>query len=120
MTEEEKQVWTMDELVQMTETVQHAEIEYAGKTLHIQWCELIESEEPKLVVPDDDTPDDEVQEHYKELAQIRVSKMIAKANKMNPEGTTVDEESWLKLPTTLRWQVSGKVMQGDSSSFTSG
>ena len=55
MTEEEKQekpeVWTIEELVAMTETVQNAEIEYAGKVLPIQWCELTESEEPKMNLP---------------------------------------------------------------------
>jgi len=38
--EEEKQVWTIEELVAMTETVQSAELEYMGKILPIQWCEL--------------------------------------------------------------------------------
>ena len=37
---EEKQVWSIDELVTMTETVQSTEIEYAGKSLPVQWCEF--------------------------------------------------------------------------------
>ena len=35
---EEKQMWTIDDLVAMTDTVQSTEIEYAGKVLPIQWC----------------------------------------------------------------------------------
>ena len=81
---QEKEVWTIDELVLMTETVQKAEIEYAGKLIPVQWCELTESEEPKMSMPSDGTPDEEVQEYYKDLAQERVNKMIAKANELDP------------------------------------
>ena len=39
MTEEKaKEVWTIDDLVALTETVQSAEVEYQGKLLPIQWC----------------------------------------------------------------------------------
>jgi hypothetical protein len=124
MTEEEKQekqVWTIDELVAMTETVQSAEIEYAGKVLPIQWVELIESEEPKMSLPKEDTPEDEVSEYYKDMAQARVSRMIKKANEKNPEGITLKPEDFEKLPTTLRWQVSGKIIGGgESSDFMNG
>jgi len=120
MTEEkEKQVWSIDELVTMTETVQSAEIEYAGKMLPVQWCELVESEEPKISVPDDNTPQEEVTEHYKDLAQERVSKMIDKANGMNPEGITITKETYEKIPTTVKWAISGKVL-GAASDFISG
>ena len=47
--EEEKQYWSMDELLSITEKVQETEIEYANKYLKIQWCELTESEEPKML-----------------------------------------------------------------------
>ena len=46
--------------------------------------------------------------------------MINKANTMNPVGITVDEESWGKLPTTLKWNISGKILQGQSENFTTG
>ena len=121
MTEEkEKQIWTIDELVAMTETVQNADIEYVGKVLPIQWCELIESEEPKMTVPDEDTPPDEVTEHYKDIAQERVMRMIAKANTMNADGTTITQEMYGKLPTTIKWQISGKILGSDTADFTSG
>ena len=113
--EEEKQVWTIEELVAMTETVQSAELEYMGKILPIQWCELTESEEPKIGVPSDDASNEDVQEHYKEIAQLRVGKMISKANTMNPDNIKLTDESWIKLPTTIRWQVSGKILGGETS-----
>ena len=117
MTEEvKKEVWTIDELVALTETVPSAEIEYAGKLLPVQWCELTESEEPKMGAPAEDAHPDDVQEHYKEIAQLRVGKMIAKANTMNPDNINLTEESWVKLPTTIRWQVSGKILGGGESS----
>ena len=53
---EEKEMWTIDELVAMTESVQHKEIDYAGKALRVQWCELTEAEEPKMALPDDSAP----------------------------------------------------------------
>ena len=40
MTEEAKEMWTIEELVQMTEEVQSTELEWQGKALKIQWCEL--------------------------------------------------------------------------------
>jgi hypothetical protein len=121
MTEEEKQVWTIDELVAMTETVQTADIEYLGKVLPIQWCELTESEEPKMAIPDDDTPSEEVSEYYKGLAQERVAKMITKGNKLAPDSVTLTEDSWDKLPTTIRWNISGKILSGDTAQdFTIG
>lgn len=113
--EEEKQVWTIEELVAMTETVQNAEIEYLGKVLPVQWCELTESEEPKMVVPDETTPAEEVSEYYKGLAQERVGRMMEKANKLSPDTITLTSESWDKLPTTIRWQVSGEILGGATS-----
>jgi len=118
---QEKQVWTIEELVAMTETVQTADIEYAGKSLPIQWCELTESEEPKMVVPDEETPAEEVSDYYKGLAQERVGRMLEKANKLSPDTVTLTPESWEKLPTTIRWSISGKVLGGEASQdFTTG
>ena len=120
---QEKEVWTIDELVSMTETVQKAEIEYAGKLIPVQWCELTESEEPKMSMPSDGTPDEEVQEYYKDLAQERVNKMIAKANELDPEGFCIPAEAWNKLPTQARWKITGQILGGDedtAGNFTSG
>ena len=79
---ENKEMWTLEELVSLTETVQSAEVEYQGKMLPVQWCELTESEEPKISIPADGA--DETQ-HYAELASLRMLEMIKKANKLNPD-----------------------------------
>ena len=118
---QEKQVWTIEELVAMTETVQNAEVEYLGKVLPIQWCELTESEEPKMVVPDESSPAEEVSEYYKGIAQERTGRMIEKANKLSPDTITLTMESWNKLPTTIRWTISGEILGGATSQdFTTG
>ena len=111
MTEEKQmEIWSIEELIAMTDTVQSKDIEWQGKILSIQYCELTEEEEPKMLLPDDDLPSEEQNEYYREIASQRVSRMIIKANEKNPDGTTITEENWGKMPTTLRWQISGTVL----------
>ena len=111
MTEEKQmEVWSIEELISMTDTVQIKDIEWQGKSLKIQYCELTEEEEPKMLLPDDDMPSEEANEYYREIASQRVSRMIAKANEKNPEGITLSEDNWGKMPTTLRWQISGTIL----------
>ena len=112
MTEEKKKmdVWSIEELIAMTDTVQSKDIEWQGKILKIQYCELTEEEEPKMLLPDDDLPSEEQNEYYREIASQRVSRMIVKANEKNPDGVTITEDNWSKMPTTLRWQISGTVL----------
>ena len=55
---EEKEYWSLDELVAMTDKVQHGEIDYKGKSVEFQWCELSESEEPKVMMLDEDMSED--------------------------------------------------------------
>tara|TARA_B100000287_G_scaffold382631_1_gene387879 strand:- start:255 stop:614 length:360 start_codon:yes stop_codon:yes gene_type:complete len=117
---EEKEMWSVDELVAMVDEVQTAEIEYAGKALKIQWCELVEAEEPKMAMPDDSAPSEEQTEYYKQLAGARCLKMIEKANEKSPETTSLNAENWEKLPTTLRWQLSSKILGQTNENFTSG
>ena len=117
---EEKEMWTIEELVEMTENVQHKEVEWAGKALSVQWCELTEAEEPKMNLPDDSAPSEEQTEYYKILAGERVLAMIQKANGKEPDKITITEDNWGSLPTTLRWNVSGLVLGTSSESFTSG
>ena len=50
MTEKKMKSWSMDELIALTNEVQTEELEYKGKTVNIQWCELVESEEPKMSI----------------------------------------------------------------------
>ena len=57
--EEEKQYWSMDELLSLTDKVQEIEVEYGEKFLKVQWCELTESEEPKMIMPDESLPEEE-------------------------------------------------------------
>ena len=117
---EEKEMWTIDELVKMTSEVQHKEIMWAGKALKVQWCELTESEEPKMKLPDDTAPSEEQTEYYKELAGERVLAMIEKANEKSPDTTTIKSSNWASLPTTLRWNVSGIILGTSNENFTSG
>jgi len=108
-----KEMWTIDELVELTELVQSEELKYSGKTLNIQWCELTEAEEPKMSMPDESMTDDEKNSHYAKIAGNRVLAMITKANDKNPDGAFINDGSWSKLPTSLRWKVSNMVMKTD-------
>ena len=112
---ETKEVWTIDELVALTETVQKAEIDYNGKLLPVQWCELTESEEPKMSIPDKNISSEDQNTHFADIAAKRMQAMILKANEKNPEGTTIDAKSWELLPTTLRWTISNTVMQSGNT-----
>ncbi len=112
--EKKNEVWTIEELVALTETVQTKELEYNGKMIPLQWCELTESEEPQMGLPDPNAPDDEQNAHFARLAGARVEAMISKANDKNPDGVSITKESWTKLPTTLRWNISNTIMQTDA------
>jgi len=47
--------------------------------------------------------------------------MIEKANKLSPDTVTLTAEAWDKLPTTIRWQISGQILGGATSQdFTTG
>ena len=117
---EEKEMWTIDELVAMTETVQTEELAWQGKSILIQWCELVESEEPKMALPSDDVPEEEQTEYYKKVAGERVMSMIEKANKKQPETITITKDNWGSLPTTLRWNISSRVLGAQAENFTTG
>ena len=98
MSEKKNDVWSIDELVSLTETIQKKELEYNGKMIN-----------PSM-------SDEEQNAHFAKLAGARVGAMIAKANEKNPEGTFITTESWVKLPTTLRWNISNTIMQTDNKS----
>jgi len=117
MTDEKKttEVWTIDELVSLTEEIQSMELEYNGKNLPIQWCELTEAEEPKLSMATDDASEEEKNSHYAKLASNRVLAMISKANDKNPDGKVLDSDVWDKLPTTLRWRISNTLLKTTES-----
>jgi len=112
MTEEKKkEIWTIDELVGLTEKVQSDNISYQEKELPIQWCDLVESEEPKVDLASvDKASEEEKQEIFAKFGTERVLVMIEKANTKNPEGATITRESWEKIPATIRWQLSNRVL----------
>jgi len=114
MSEKKNEIWTIDELVALTETIQTKELEYNGKMIPLQWCELTESEEPQMGLPDATATEEEQNAHFAKLAAARVEAMISKANEKNPEGALITKESWTKLPTTLRWNISNTIMQTDA------
>lgn len=106
----EKEVWTMESLMSLTDEIQNEEVEFRGKTLSIQFCELTEEEEPKVMFKDDFESEEEKMDWYQELGTSRVLAMIKKANDKDSNGITITEEAWSKLPTTLRYQISNVIL----------
>ena len=116
-------VWTIEELVALTEEVQQGEVEYRGKKFCFQYCELTEAEEPKLAMPDDSASADEKNEFYTKVGTERILTMVRKANDKNPDGQTLTDELWNTLPATLRFQITAEVLQlkdNIAENFTSG
>ena len=105
-----KETWSMDALVALTDEVQTDEIDYRGKLVKFQFCELTESEEPKFKNLGPDITEDEKMAVYQELGSERCLRMILKANEKNPDGATLGEEHWSGLPTTLRYAIANKIM----------
>jgi hypothetical protein len=120
MKKEKQEIWTIEELVSMTEEVQSRELVWHRKALNIQWCELTEEEEPKMIVPDDNQTSEEQSEYFKKIAGERVLAMISKANKKSPEEATITVDNWGSMPTTLRWNISSEILGTLNESFTSG
>ena len=106
----EKKIWSMDELVALTDEVQKGEVEYKNKLVKFQFCELTEKEEPKFTGLSDEMPEDEKMVLYQEIGNQRVTRMLEKANEKNPDGPCIDKENWTLLPTTLRYQISNEIM----------
>jgi len=107
---EEKQLWTMDELVALTDEVQIDTVDFRGKTVEFQFCELTEKEEPKFTGVDDALPEEEKMALFQEIGTQRVMMMLGKANKKNPEGPSILKEHWELLPTTLRYAISNRII----------
>ena len=112
MTEEEitQEMWTMDDLVALTDEVQEGEIEFRNRILKYQFCELVEKEEPKFKPLRDSASEEEKMAYYTELGGNRILAMLRKANEKNPEGPAISDENWVLLPTTLRYQISNQIM----------
>jgi len=112
--EEEMGVWSMDDLVELTEKVQSDYIVYRGKKVAFQFCELTEVEEPKFKQLPENASESKKMEMYQELGAKRCLKMILKANEKNPEGITLQAQHWKSLPTTLRYGIATKMMNIES------
>ena len=106
----EKKIWSMDELVALTDEVQIDEVIFREGIVEFQFCELTEQEEPKLLNVPDDLPEEEKMGMYQEIGSQRVLKMIQKANTKNPDGPLIKDEQWGLLPTTLRYTIANKIL----------
>lgn len=99
----------MDDLISLTQEIQTADLLFKGKSLIVQYCELVESEEPSITV-DNSLSEAEKNDYYMEVGVSRVKAMLDKANNMNPEGATITSENWGKLPSTLRFMIANEIM----------
>jgi len=111
---EEKKIWSMDELVALTDEVAIQEVIFRDKIVEFQYCELTEAEEPKLTALSEELPEDEKMGIYQEIGSQRVIRMILKANAKNPEGPIIKEEQWSLLPTTLRYAIANTILGVES------
>jgi len=119
----EDSVWSIDDLVALTDEVQKGECDYRGKLFRYQYCELTEKEEPKTLPLDDNASDDDKAEWYTRVGGERIVAMINKANEKNPDEVTLTEENWEKLPVTLRYNVMSDILsisKEDTANFPSG
>ena len=112
--EPDKEMWSMDDLIGLTDKVQTEEIEYRKKTMAFQFCELAEKEEPKMS-KNKFKNDEEQNEYFQKLGSDRVIKLIEKDNYKNPECTTLTKEHWELLPTTLKYTIANKVIGLESN-----
>tara|TARA_R110001583_G_scaffold102506_3_gene249120 strand:- start:348 stop:737 length:390 start_codon:yes stop_codon:yes gene_type:complete len=106
----EKKIWSMDELVALTDEVQKEQVEFRSKVVEFQFCELTEKEEPKFTGVSEELPEEEKMAMYQEIGSNRVIKMLQKANEKEPDGPAITAEQWLLLPTTLRYNITNKIL----------
>ena len=106
----EKKIWSMEELVALTDEVLKGEVEYKNKLVEFQFCELTEKEEPKFTGLSDDMPEEEKMTIYQEIGNQRVTRMLEKANEKNPDGPVITKDHWSLLPTTLRYTISNNIL----------
>jgi hypothetical protein len=108
--EETTEMWSMDDLIALTDEVQQAETNFRGKTVKYQFCELVEKEEPKFKPVADTASEEEKMAMYTELGGKRILSMLEKANEKKPDGPCITKDHWGLLPTTLRYQISNEIM----------
>ena len=120
---EKANVWTIEELVELTDQVQKGLVTYRGKEFHFQYCELAEKEEPNLKALPEKATDQEKQDWATESGTERILAMIQKANDKNPDGTTITSDNWSDVPLTLRYQITSEILsyqQEATENFTTG
>ena len=105
----EAEMWTMEDLVALTDEVQEGKINFRDKVVKFQFCELVEKEEPKLK-SQDNMSEEEKMGYYQELGSARVFRMIEKATEKNPDGPCISQEQWNLLPTTLRYTITNEIL----------
>tara|TARA_R100001594_G_scaffold93271_2_gene127594 strand:- start:258 stop:614 length:357 start_codon:yes stop_codon:yes gene_type:complete len=116
---EEKEYWSLEDLAALTEAVQETEIEHQGKYLKVQWCELVESEEPKFEFNEEAT-EEEKQQMYIEMGKARCMTMLEKALKKNPDFEGLTPNVWEKIPSTLKYKIQNTMMGVDVADFQNG
>ena len=107
--ENKKEMWSMDDLISLTQEIQTTDLLFKNKTVSVQYCEFVEKEEPSISVSES-LSQEEKDAYYMEVGVGRVKAMLDKANNMNPEGATVTSENWGKLPSTLRFMIANEIM----------
>ena len=120
---EDANVWTIEELVDLTDQVQTGKVTYRGKDFHFQFCELAEKEEPNLKALPETATEQEKQDWATEAGIERILAMIKKANDKNPDGITLTSENWSSVPVTLRYQITSEILsyqQEVTENFTTG
>ena len=110
VTEVKAEMWTMEDLVALTDEVQEGKINFRDKVVKFQFCELVEKEEPKFRPLSDRASEEEKMAYYTEIGGNRILAMLEKANEKNPDGPAIDKEHWPLLPTTLRYNISNEIM----------
>ena len=119
MSKEKQEYWSIDDLVELTDNVQEKEVEFREKMVKFQWCELVESEEPKFDL-DETLTEEEKQEQYLKIGKERCLAMIAKATEKDSDYIGISKEQWVKLPSTLKYKVQNTLMGVQISDFQSG
>ena len=120
---EDANVWTIEELVKLTDQVQTGKVTYRGKDFHFQFCELAEKEEPNLKALPETATEQEKQDWATEAGIERILAMIKKANDKNPDGVTLTEENWSTVPVTIRYHITSEILsyqQEITENFTTG
>ena len=110
------ETWSLEELKALTSEIASDVITYRGKDVKVQWCELTEAEEPKMDIPEESASEEEKNAMYQVIGIAKVKAMINKADDMSEEKCGL-ATVWEDLPTTLRYQLTAKVLGAQTPDF---